>query len=213
MNITEIIESPSRGFTLTEILVVMGILGVIMGALLVSFLIGQQSFRSAGAYVHVQNQARQALDNMKELREAGGTTIGPPDADTQTFQFQLALGYNLTTVVNCPAVGICWGAEDQQGTKQATWYVRYRVATPPETPTNQLLREVCQPGPPDDCSKWTRVLAQDIDPTLPDIFHYDSALKKVRIHLQILQSSAMLPGGRMASQPLVAQIQLRNTGS
>ena len=77
-----------RGFTLVEILVVMAVLSVLMGALLTSFLIGQQSFRSAGAYVHVQNQARQAFDSMKELREAGGAVTL---VTSQDFQFQLAV--------------------------------------------------------------------------------------------------------------------------
>ena len=209
MNTTERTEFPPRGFTLTEMLVVMAILGVLMGALLTSFLIGQQSFRSADAYVHVQNQARQVLDSVKELYAGGGTKIGVVGNPPQTFQFQLALGYNLTVPVGCPAVGICWGAEDQFGVKQYNWYVQYRVTGPP----TQLVRELYQPGPP-DVLIWTRVLANDVDPNPANTFFvYNAATKTVQIHLQILRSSVMLPGGQMASQPLVAQIQLRNTGS
>ena len=188
-----------RGFTLLELFITVGIFVGIIGAVLVSFLAGQRSYRSSEAFIQVQQEARRALDSMvKELREAGGTvTVGAPASQ---LQFQLALGYNLPSP--CPVNTICWGAVDQAGTNQPGWFVRYRLSG------TQLLRErldaagTVQPG--------VRVLGNDVSQLTFTYIGGNTQL--VTMDLQVQQVSSQLPGGSMSTgtTPLRTQVRLRN---
>ena len=74
-----------RGLTLAELIVAAAISLVIMAALVMSFIVGRQSFLSADAYIQVQEQARRGLDAMvKELRETSSidTELTIPNGDT-----------------------------------------------------------------------------------------------------------------------------------
>ena len=73
-----------------------GILALVIGALLVTFLSGQSSYLSMDASIQVQEETRRAFDTMvRELREAG-QVLSCVSPSCQTLDFKLALGYNLT---------------------------------------------------------------------------------------------------------------------
>lgn len=202
----------ARGFTLVEMLVVVAIFGGIMGALLISFLVGKSSYLSADAYIQVQQETRRAFDNMvKELREAGGT-ITPADVTSTSLTFQVALGYNLAAP--CPVNAVCWGAQDQNGANQPGWSIRYRVNG------TQLVRELHNEIPPIDPPVATRVLANNANSGLAadglpaTSWRYDSGTKVVNMRLEVRQVSGQLPGGSMSTSPpapLRTQVRLRNT--
>jgi len=200
------------GFTLVELLFVMAIFSGIIGALLLTFVVGRNSYLSSDAYIQVQQEARRAFDTMvKELREAGGTvtaTAGPPSQ----LQFQIALGFNLA---GCAVNAVCWGALNQNGSNQPGWSVRYRVSG------TQVIREVLdqnstvQPG--------TRVLANNVnngvgaDGQAATQFSYDGTNRVVTIRLDMAQPPGPVPKNVGAVQDafrprLSTQIKLRNTG-
>ncbi len=207
-----------RGFTLIELLVVMAMMGVVMGALLTSFLIGRKSYLSADSYVQVQQEARRAFDVMvKELREAGNVIVTVPGPKTgQQLNFQVALGYDTAaTIANCPASAICLGAQDQAGTPRCRetagipclWGVLYRLGG---TNGTQLIREVLDSA---GAVNQTRVLANDVNiNSLQTFFAYNGAAKTVTINLAITQSSQQLAGGSMSTTPapLQTRVRLRN---
>lgn len=185
------------GLTLVEMLVVMGIFGVLLAVVSMSMVMSHRSYVSSEAYVTVQQEARRALDNMvKELREAGGTIA----AVGAQLDFQVALGYNLAPP--CPLNAVCWGARDQNGTVQFGWSLRYRVNG------TQLVREirdaggVVQPG--------TRVLANYVSQL--SFVYVGGTTRTLTVQLQVQRTSPQLGGGSMALglNPLVVQIKLRN---
>jgi len=214
---------PRAGFSLIELLVVMAMMGVVMGALLTSFLIGRKSYLSADAYVQVQQEARRAFDVMvKELREsgwratrvqpapaapviAGGVTAGPG----ASLDFQIALGYDVgTTITGCPTSAICWGAQNGTGTPRYDWSVRYSV-----NGTRQLIREVFDAPPPaggNVVQGTARVLANDVQTF--QVSYTNSTVKTVAIQLAVQQTSQQLAGGSMSTTPapLQTRVRLRN---
>ena len=207
-----------RGFTLVEMLVVLVIFGGIMGALLISFLVGKSSFLSADMYIHVQQEARRAFDIMvKELRESGNID-SPTTSPTVGFlnatrvNFQIARGYNInggcTIPVSCATCTcrntntVCWGND----TTNCNW-VHYLVNN------GQLLR--CQSANPDTAdatlvASTCRVMANDLQTFLAD---FDTTAQTVTMRLEIRETSAQLPGGSMGTTPapLVTRVRLRNT--
>ena len=65
------------GFSLVELLVSLGLLGLLMAATLTVLLAGQESYALGAARVEAQQSARIALERMvKELREAGYDPTG-----------------------------------------------------------------------------------------------------------------------------------------
>ena len=184
-----------RGLTLVELIIVLSIFGVIATAMFLTFLVSQNSYLTNDVYIHVQQQARRALDSMTtELRGAGGTVT----AAGGQLTFQLALGYNLAAP--CPPNALCWGAKDQNGANQSGWSIRYRLSG------TQLVREilngaVVQPG--------TRVLGNDISQLA--FTYVGGATRIVTIQLQARQVSWQLPGGAIGTGTLSARVRLRNS--
>lgn len=185
------------GLTLVELVLVSIMVTVISGALFVTSLTGNATMVSHDASLHVQQEARRALDSMtRELRLAGGTV----NAAGSQLDFQVALGYDLG--LPCAEDAVCWGAQDQRAANQPGWQVRYRLNG------TQLVREivdgtgVVQPG--------TRVLANDVSAVT---FAYTGApTHTVTVQLQVRRVSSRLTGGqRQASPtPLRLQVHLRN---
>ena len=193
-------SAEDNGLTLLEILMVAALFGIMAGVLLTGFLTGRNSYLSADAYIHVQQQARQAFDIMtKELRNAGNVNV--PAA--QRLDFQVDQGFE-TTICG----GICWG----DGTTVGSW-VHYAV-----DPVNTRLVRFTSANPgdpmPGGCA-GCRVLANDVNvaPTATS-FSYNVANRTITCLLQILRTSPQLPGGSMGTQPppspLRTQVQLRN---
>ena len=186
------------GLTLIEMLITVALFGIIAGVLLTGFLTGRNSYMSADASIHVQQQARQAFDIMtKELRNADNVNV--PIA--QRLDFQVDQGYD---AVGCG--GICWG----DGTTVGRW-IHYEV----DAPNMRLVRYTTvnlldpMPGGCVGC----RVMANDVNgnPTATS-FAYNAGTRTVTCLLQILMTSAQLPGGNMGTQPspLQTRVQLRN---
>ena len=92
-----------RGFTLTELLVVTAVLGVVLGAVILIQQKGQEAYLMGSNRVETQQNARVALDLMtRELRSATAVTAIPSstsltftDQTGASVQYQLSSG-NLT---------------------------------------------------------------------------------------------------------------------
>jgi type II secretory pathway pseudopilin PulG len=114
------IRGSVAAFSLIELLIVVGILGLVTGTLAVLFTSGQRSTLSSEAYVHVQQEARRALDAMnKELHKANNidTELTSPGSDTPSggatrLNFQISLGYNVS---GCTPNATCWGNDTTNG--------------------------------------------------------------------------------------------------
>ena len=187
----------ARGFSLVEMMVTLSIFGVLSGVLFLSSVVSHRSYVTGDTFVHVQQQARQALDVMhRELHEAGGTVA----AAGAQLTFQTALGYNLAAP--CPADAICWGARDQAGANQQDWSVRYRLSG------TQLVREILNAA--GVVQVGSRVMANDVSSLA---FAYaGGSTRTITIQLQVTRTSAELAGGQLsaAPTPLITSIKLRN---
>lgn len=190
-------------------LVVLTLLTGLVGALMVSLLVGQASSLSAEAYVQVQQEARRAFDQMvKELREARiNNNISIAEPGVQRLDFQVSRGYD-TAVCG----GICWGTDD---VALPNGWVHYVIdASDPAharlvrcTTANQL-----DAMPAGFAGCW--VLANAVQPSLANsAFVYDHANRIVTLKIQIFVSSFQLPGGSMgtAPAPLITRVKLRNS--
>ena len=187
----------NAGLTLLELLIVLAITTIVAGAVYTSSLMGGKLYFSSETYVHVQQQARQALDTMvRELRQADGTITVAANQCT----FQLALGYNLAAP--CPANAVCIGAQDQNGAAQSGWSLRYRLNG------TQLIREILDPA--GVVQPVTRVLANDVSSL--SFTYTGGATNTVTVQLQVQRDSQQLAGGSLAAAPtpLVTRIKLRN---
>jgi prepilin-type N-terminal cleavage/methylation domain-containing protein len=200
--------APRRGLTLTEMLVVLTLLSTLVGALMVSLLVGQTSSLSAEAYVQVQQEARRAFDVMvKELREAGqvNNDVAIAEPGVQRLDFQVSRGYDAAT-----CGGICWGTDDAA---VPTGWVHYVIDTS-DPDRARLVR--CTTAnrldamPAGFAGCW--VLANAVEPSLANsAFVYDHASWTVTLKIQTSVSSSQLPGGSLGTAPLVTRVRLRNS--
>lgn len=192
----------SSGFSLIELLIVVGVLGIVTGALALLFTSGHRSTLSSEAYVQVQQEARRALDAMnKELHKANNidTELTSPGNDTPAggatrLNFQISRGYNVS---GCTPNATCWGNDATNG----GWVHALRNGT-------QLVR--CQSTDSDtaitDFSPC-RVLANYAETFLVD---YASSTRTVTLRLQVKRSSSLLPTGAMDTGTLRTRVRLRN---
>lgn len=190
------------GVSLIELLIVMGAIGIVAGALVLMLTSGQNSVLSADAYIHVQQEARRALDTMsKELRaannidteltSAGGDT---PAGGATRLNFQTSRGYNLG---GCTPNATCWGNDTTNG----GWSHYLRNGT-------QLVR--CQSMASDTAItdfSTCRVIANNANAFLVD---YVSSTRTVSLRLQVKRSSSLLSSGAMDTGTLRTQTRLRN---
>lgn len=190
------------GFSLIELLIVVGVLGIVTGALAVLLTSGHRSTLSSEAYVHVQQEARRALEAMnKELHKANNidtelTSAGSdtPSGGATRLNFQISRGYNVS---GCTPNATCWGND----TTNSGWVHYLRNGT-------QLVR--CESTASDttitDFSSC-RVLANYAETFLVD---YASSTRTVTLRLQVKRSSSLLPTGAMDTGTLRTQARLRN---
>ncbi len=194
-----------NGFTLLELFIGIVIFGVLLGALLVTFLVGSHSFLSGELVVQSQQEARRALGRLtKELRNAGkvnnAITIAAPGV--QRLDFQIARGYDATT-----CGGICWGSDD---TALPNGWIHYVLdATNPQhvrfvrcVTANRLDS---MPAAFAGC----QVLANEVDSALANTgFTYDDPSRMIEIRIQISIVSPRLP--QSFTTPITTRIKLRN---
>lgn len=182
-----------RAFSLIELLMVVGALGFVTGALALLFTSGHRSTLSADAYLEVQQEARRALDAMgKELRKAGN--IGADLTGATRLNFQISRGYN---VGGCTPNATCWGNETSNG----GWVHYLRNGT-------QLAR--CESMVSDTAItdfSGCRVLGNYAETFLVD---YVSSTRTVSLRLQVKRSSSLLPNSAMDTGTLRTQARLRN---
>ena len=197
------------GFTLTEILIVLVLLTVVVGALTVSMLVSRASYISAEAYVQVQQEVRRAYDDMiRELREAGqvNNTVSIVEPGVQRLDFQITRGYDS---VSCG--GICWGTDNPS---YPTGWLHYVLDA--STPQRVRLMRCATANRLDAMPSGfagCRVLANYVNPALANsAFTYDHSSRMVTMKLQTAISSQQLPGGGLgtAPAPLVTRVRLRN---
>lgn len=191
-----------RALSLIELLIVVGGVGVVTGALTLLFTSGHRSTLSADAYLYVQQETRRALEAMgKELREANnidteltGAGSDTPSGGATRLNCQISRGYNVS---GCTPNATCWGNDTSNG----GWIHYLRNGT-------QLVR--CQSTASDttitDFSSC-RVLANDAETFLVD---YASSTRLVTLRLQVKRSSSLLPSGAMDTGTLRTQARLRN---
>ena len=199
-----------RGFTLVEVLVVIGIFTVMTAALLLSLSVSRSSYVSADAYVQVQQEVRRAFDSIvKELHQAGrvnnSVTIANPGA--QRLDFQLALNYDAAL-----CGGTCWGTDD--AAFPAGWLHYVLDAADPQNARLMRCATANRLDPMPAGFAGCRVLANRVDPALASTsFEYDHGSRTVMLRLQTLISSQQLPTGSIAAAPapLVTRVRLRNS--
>lgn len=197
-----------RGLTITELLIAAAIFVAIGGALAVSLLMDQRAFVTSESFMHVQQQARRALDAMvKELRESGNIdspTTNPNQDVTSTtrLNFQIARSYD---EVLCG--GICWGNDTVTG-----GWIHYLLDATNATNV-RLVR--CQSAASDTAiadfgsATCPATLSNDVQTFQVD---YASSTKTVTVRLENRLASSYLATGSMRTTPapLRTQVKLRN---
>lgn len=195
-----ILHPAERGTTFIELLVVAVLLLVVLGALFVTLMAGKNSSMVSGAYVHVQQETRRALDAVvRELREAGSVAAAP---DGKRIDFQIVRGYNLPG--EC-VDAICWGNE----TTPNGWvhYVFNQT-----TPQNMQLLRCATPNAADAIDPAAcRVLGNQVNEPNSQ-FGYSGITNTVTIRLEVRETSTQLPGGSLGTSPapLIDYVRLRN---
>lgn len=205
----------SFGFTLVEMMVVTVLLFIVGGGLVSTFLTGQASYFSTGAYIQVQQEARRAFDVMvRELREArvsganGGMTVLGSGANQ--LNFQVARGYTATCHgVPTAQPETCWGSD-----AAVDEWVHYALVGAAGN-TRQLIRcrDANEVGPITAYNSVScRVLANYVrySNASAQVFLYDSANRIVTINLQIEYADPKLPNGRQVTPVLSSRVKLRN---
>ena len=184
--------------SLIEVLIVLVIFAGLAMVIFMCSLVSNRSYIISTAFAHVHDEARRALNAMvSELREAGGTVT----AAGSQLDFQVALGYALGGA--CPTNDVCWGAQDQTGTVQGGWSIRYRLNG------TQLLREILDGG--GTVQAGTRVLANNVSQL--SFAYTGGSVRMVTVQLQVEETSGQLAGGKMGTSPstVTTQVRLRNS--
>ncbi len=134
-----------EGYTLIEMLVVLGIVSLLFGAVFGVLNIGNTSFNTGSARQTIENQARQGLDNMlREFYETSGGRVVLSGANS-VITFKLPVGVD-------GSGNLLWGAQGVQDYK-----IKYLVDN------NQLVRKLLDPS---DNLISQKVLAVDIQSLL-----------------------------------------------
>jgi prepilin-type N-terminal cleavage/methylation domain-containing protein len=121
-----------RGFTLTELLVVMAVLGIVLAGVFVIQQQGTQSYLIGASRVEVQQNARTTLELMvRELRSAqsvtalgGASDVSFVDQTGATIRYQL-VGTTLNRSVNGTAAALVGGVQ----TLTLTYYSAFDGST------------------------------------------------------------------------------------
>ena len=208
----------ARGFTLIEVLVTLGIAGTLGAALVVSLLIGRNTYLSSSASIDVQQEARRAFQTMvNELREGGQLTSNTntvPDVDftdARRLNFKIARSYDTVT-----CGGICWGS-DTANDEWIHYYVggtggvqllRCRTTSAEGAGANLAGSNTCT-GSQRVMANNVRLVSTDANPPVFKVT-YANASRSVTLSLEIEQLSSQLPGGRMTSGELKTAVKLRN---
>ena len=194
----------ARGFTLVELMIVALLFLILAGVVLTMLVTGQTSFVSSDAYILVQQESRRAFDNVvRELRESGTISCGPPDCSGR-LNFQIARAYDPTDPNADPTTGIVWGSDVTAGD-----YVHYVMTTVGNT--SQLFRCVSGAAGTDLSGSYgaCRVLANYVD-TANSSFVWNPTDQTVTLNLRIDYRHPVLPGGGQSMPTLSSQIKLRN---
>ncbi len=193
-----------RGFTLVEVIVVSLLVLVVVGGLLTTYLVGQTSFFSAEAATVIQQQARQAFDNVvRELRES--TTVSCGTAGTTTtctsrrLNFQVVQGY----AGGSPVLG------DGTTTDRFAHFIITGTGA-----DEQLVRCDGSTAPTVAITDFSgcRVLANHVDGATSDL-RWDNVARIVTLNLEIEYAHSILPTGSQTTGVLTSQVKLRNPSS
>jgi len=126
----------SKGFTLVEAIVVVGLFSLITGSLLSVFLTGHMVWNTGGASIDLQQQTRQGMNAMvRELHLSAQSRVNIINANTLAFQVPLnaaAAGGDGRSRIDVDGGGnLIWGAEATQDN-----WIEYSVVN------NELRRRV-----------------------------------------------------------------------
>lgn len=143
-----------KGFTLLEVMVVVGISAFIMAVMYGTLTTARRSWLTADALITVRQDAQLGLDNMvRELRLASFATVS---ADNRTVNFRTPIDADGDGFVDLiPSTStVIYGAENNAG-----WSIEYQI----DTVNNQIIRRVLNNGiPPVVVSQ--RILTRHINP-------------------------------------------------
>lgn len=108
-----------RGFTLTEMLVVCAVIGVVMAGVLNLLMVGQRSATATTNRVDALSNARIGVERMiEEIREAGFLPAGPT-CPTAPVTFCPPFNYAFSAIINQTATGLTiqndWNASNTIG--------------------------------------------------------------------------------------------------
>ena len=135
-----------RGFTLTELLVVATVLGVILAGVVIVQQQGQQAYLFGAHRVEVQQNNRSALELMvKELRSAKSITAIPNvtdltfvDENGATIEYQLS-GTTLNRIVGGTATGLIGGVQALTMSYYSAWNAATNTGTATTAPASVKL--------------------------------------------------------------------------
>jgi prepilin-type N-terminal cleavage/methylation domain-containing protein len=135
-----------RGFTLTELLVVATVLGVVLAGLAVIQQQGQQAYLFGSHRVEVQQNNRAALELMvRELRSAQSVTAIPSatdltfvDENGTTIEYQIA-GTTLNRITGGTTTGLIGGVQSLTLSYYSAWNGATNTGTTTAVPGNVRL--------------------------------------------------------------------------
>ena len=192
-----------RGFSLVEVLIVSLLVIVIGGGLLTAFFAGRTSFLLADVSTIIQQQARQAFDNMvRELRESA--TISCAEAGTTSTCTDRRL--NLQIVRNYVGGAVVLGSD-----LAVNDFIHYIITGTGDDA--QLVR--CRSSAATTATSTfgdfsgCRVLANYVDGASSN-FSWDNMDQNITLNLEIKYMDTALPTGSRTTTVLTSRVKLRN---
>ena len=153
-----------RGFTLTELLVVATVLGVILAGVVIIQQQGQQAYLFGAHRVEVQQNNRAALELMvRELRSAQSITAIPSatdltfvDENGTTIEYKIA-GTTLNRITGGTTTGLIGGVQTLTVSYFSAWNGATNTGTTTTVPANvKLVRLQLVTGTEDQVSAGSR---------------------------------------------------------
>ncbi len=135
------VKKARAGFTLIEVMMVVGLISLVMGSVLGIFITGHMAWNTGQLNSQVQQQARHGMDAMvRELHLSQHNRVQCIDANTLALQIPLnatALGGDGRSRIDIEDGNLIWGAEGNEG-----YWVEYLVESDQNLNRNVLKRKV-----------------------------------------------------------------------
>jgi len=140
----------NKGFTLLEIMVVVGLLTFIMSTIFGILASARRVWATGEALISLQQEGSLGLDKMvRELRLCRSATVG---ADNKTVRFNIPIDADGDGFIDLSGGTVIYGADGHQG-----WNIEYQI----DTNNKQVMRRVLDTS---NNQVSQRILAKNINP-------------------------------------------------